>query len=94
MKELDIDLTKKKKTFTPHETLRQGTTFVAVEGDDAVLKIDVQITKVFRFEEDNGQPVLHPQTHMQTYHFEHHITGTMIPKEEYTAIKKSTLNLG
>ncbi len=79
------------KKYIPHRILHQGSLYLALDGVDDVLKINVTVTKVNKLIKDD-QPFILP-TGSRGYEITHKANITTLTKEEWIVEKQSGFGL-
>jgi hypothetical protein len=78
-----------RKKFVPHKTLHEGWTYVSTE-DGTVIGVRVSVTKVMRFEDNQGNPIKDPSGN-PVYEFQSTNVAKVLSKEEWEVVKKAEL---
>lgn len=77
-----------KQRYTPHNSLEEGWTYVAVPEDDVIIAVKVAVTKVMKLLDSSGEPMKDQSTGLPAYVFQSTNVVKVLSHEEYNVEKQ------
>jgi hypothetical protein len=78
-------------TFTPHNTLEEGWTYISIPDDDVIIGVRVAVTKVMKLIGPDGNPSK-DATGSPAYTFQSTNIVRILTREEYNTEKKRNIS--
>lgn len=80
--------------FRPHRILHDGSIVIEVEGESKLILMKIGIHRISQTVEKGGQPYIDPKAKLPHYFVNHSVNISLITREDFEKMQKSSWGLG